>query len=395
MLAALLSQAYIFAQSPNALSIKENMPSTRVEDDGAFQQLRSCVVDSVIYTVTRSFSANGRYIYWHDLRTNRHDKMELEAPKKSGLSSSTLYSIQKSGEQFILVGSDDIFIFEKQSSSKCKLIKSIRNDKNNFHYIAPFGDRFFLYIDYQFHKLDAEHRHIWAFLNPKTYEIENLTLRPEENTLFSSLINSWVDVCGEKIAYASTTEYKVRIFNGNFKVEDSISTDELVGNASFMESLKSHNTDSKDGIMELRDHEEKILTRIRKVYFLNDSTIALLLHPPVTNESMRDSVQMHYWQKQNGTWQKIRTDYSTQWFREGGTYSAQKIPYNDFYQNANDIPYLGEYNFCEVYYPYISTTTVDQFNVDRDYFAKQNEAIRSKKPTLGVKIIHVDPFARQ
>ncbi|MEO9257661.1 MAG: hypothetical protein ABI207_04725, partial [Crocinitomicaceae bacterium] len=262
--------------------------------------------------------------------------------------------------------------------------------KNEYYFNTSinFMDKIFLQVCYNFHPEDAPYKNVWAIFNPKTLVFEKINILSDNNILFGSFVNSWVDVCGAKICYAQSSSYKITIHNDNFEVIDSISTNELHVNEQYIEKIKQRDFLSKDAISKLSQEDDSLLTRIRKVYFLNDSCVMVLL-----KLAGKEEVRADYWQKTNHSWNRVFQDYSSIWFEEGQKYSDNQITYGDFYQNVYGFNYDGKLHYFKSYFPFTPIVNTMSFNRDKDFFNKQNDAIIKNELYLGIKEIQINsPF---
>lgn len=376
-----LSSLSVFSQK-NLLTIEVNKKGMFMPEDYNLFKLKSAIYDSVIYTIPH-FLGTDDAIYAFDLKTNIQTKLEIEPLNIKSKTSQMIFSISVFNNKFLLVTSEKLIALEKQGNKKIKIIEELDN-KYNFtcsHFLSK--DSVFLYVNYNFHPLEAKHQHVWGMFNWKNLSIENVTVKTNENIAFSHFVNKWCDVYNEKIVYAHTLDYNVYFFDTNFKPIDSIISNELDSNKLFMSNFSIRELNSKENISKWRDYENEHLIRIRKVSFLNDTTIYVIL------KNKKDEIIVDYWQKNNNSWGKIYTDSSAIWYVENQPYSKNEITYDFFYQNIYDLVYLGNNQFASVYYPFMEKEETSNFNKN-DLFKKQNDLFKNKDTYFGLQEIKIN-----
>jgi hypothetical protein len=379
-----LSPQSVFSQS-KYLHVTKNEKGNAVKYSDRYTHLKSAFSNSTIYYSAQYPIDKEIVIHTYNTETKESGKVKIENPKSAkAMLSERLESFAVNGNKLAVISSDHVLIFELTSKSSMRCIATLEN-KLSFRKCLPLGDGFLLYVNYKFHPLDAEHNHVWAKLNVNKKEIENVKIQSDQYSVFGSLLNSWIDTRGSKVVYADPLNYAITFYDENFVATDSIRSNEFDGNKFHYDNFTRADEYSKEAIYGLMAVDDSLLTRIRKVYYLNDSTVMALITRPGS-----ESVRADYWQKRDGTWNRIYQDFSTPWFADGASYSKEQLTYADFMQNVYDFPYAGNNSFFLPYFPYIPVVTTSNFNRNTDYFKPQNDAIQQKELYFGIRQVSID-----
>jgi hypothetical protein len=378
-----LSPQPIFGQAKN-IRIADNVKGLPAGFHSNYGNIKSAYSESIIY-YTSSIAVDKKItIHTFDKATGINDSFRLDTGKKGrNILSERIESFSVSGNKFVFVCNAHIFVFEKQRAKGVRCIAKMENSYS-FTKCLRLGEKVLLYTCYNYHPEDVPNKHVWAILNIQTNAIEQIKIQPDDNAIFAAFVNSWIDTYNSKIAYAQTDEYRITILNEKFAPIDSIKTSEFDSNREYTETLREKYYLSKDAIRNLQLVDDSLLTRIRKVYLLNDSTVMALIKLP-----KQKGIRVDYWRKSQGSWNRICQDSTPTWYVDGETYSGDRITYTDFYQNVYDLPYVSNNEFYLMYYPYIPTITTSNFDKDADYFNLQNEAIQTNNLFFGIKKIQV------
>ncbi len=374
-----------FAQTSNKLEITSNTKAIKFNSKIDFNSVKSSRFNSTIYCVPIYSNDKSLIIYSYDFKNRTNDSIIINYKKKyKSIFKERVLSFSVLNNYLIYTCNNNIYVFEKLKENKISFIGSIKN-LYNFNTTHVLDDKIFLQICYLFHPDDSPSNNTWAILNPKTLKVELLKKQSEDDAIFGAFVNSWVDVQNSKIVYSRSSEYKITFHDKNFNQIDSIVTDELNQNKKHVSEFHKRNLFSKDAISKLHRDDDSLLTRIRKIYYLNDSSLMVLLKIAGKKEIRAD-----YWTKSNGIWKLNSQDFSSIWFIEGKEYSNTKITYSDFYQNVNSLIYIGNNHFIQPYYPFISSIITESFEINKDYYEKQNDAIKNNEHFIGFKEIKIN-----
>ena len=378
-----LSPQLLFSQSRNVRVLENKKGSAVVLNDqnnGKYYSIKSTYSDSTLFFTTEQSIDHKRVIYCYDLASEKQSTLTIPKTRKyKSFFDERILSFSICGSMYVFVCNNTLFILRRIKGNKLQFVAKIKNEYN-FMQSHTIGKNVMVSVCYNFHPEDATYKHVWAIINLTENRLSQVTIQSDENALFGSFVNNWINVSDSKIAYARASEYTITIHDDQFKQLDSIKTTELDGNKRYIQQFKEENLYSKDAIFHLKQLDDSLLTRIRKVYFLNDTTILALIKLAGKKELRAD-----YWLKSNGNWTRLDQDYSSIWYVEGKTYSNDQMIYADFYQNTFGFSYSGDNQFPLVYFPYIPAISTTNFNSDENYFQLQNEAIKNNDTFFGVK----------
>lgn len=375
---ALLSPQTLLSQE-NILSNRQNIKGVRVDYAETYNSIKSTYSDSVIYYISPNTYSDLRTLYTHNLRGSKNDSLRINKKREyKSFFNTSIYSFNVIKDKYVFVCSDYIYIF-KRSKNQLTFVSKLKNI-HNFINSSVLGNKILLNVFYNFHPEDAENNHVWALLNIEALLLENVKIKPNDDIIFSPFVNSWFSTYNFKLAHSLSSEYTIRIYNDKLEQIDSIKTQEFDSNKPIVNDLIKVNYHSKDAISNLWELDDSLLTRIRKIYYLNDTTLLALI-----KMAGKGNVRADYWQKKGSNWIRIHQDYSSDWFIEGQSYSSEKITYQDFYQNAWGFVYLGSYKFSAIYFPFIPIVNTTSFDRNKDCYLPQNNAIKNHETYIGIR----------
>lgn len=378
-----LSPQLLVAQTRN-IRVVDNKKGASILFNSHYNLIKSACSDSMLYSTPSQAINQSRVIYCYDIGNQQQSTLAIIPKRKyKSFFDERILSFSICGTQYVFVCNNSIFVLHRTRGNKLQFVARLKNEYS-FTNSFTLGKNILLYVCYSFHPEDVKNKHVWATLNLTENHLSQVALQTDDNALFGFFVNNWIDVCDSKIVYARSSEYTITIHNDQFQQIDSIKTTEFDGNKPYVKQLKERNLSSKDAISTLRQTDDSLLTRIRKVYFLTDTTLFVLIKLAGKQELRAD-----YWLKSKGEWARIHQDFSPIWYEEGKSYSNEETIYTDFYQNTFDFPYYGNNQFYLVYFPFIPTISTTNFNKDEDYFFLQNEAIKNNELYFGIKEYHV------
>lgn len=383
--AVLLLPLLTFGQKSKYLSIYTNYATKRVENSLNWSKILSDVVDSTLYFTTKNNDSQNRLLY----STNKEfDTLYFNTTGEAqSFSTELLFSFTALSDCFVFVGSQYVYIFNSQDENGELILR--HKLKNEFGLLESYkidDQTVFLRVFFDYHPLDESDKHLWAKLDVKSGNIHSVSKMSDDDVAFSHFVNDLVDVHNQKILRSESTKYLLRVYDENFNLVDSLYSSELDSlNDVDMSFVKTTSFFSKTKIGELKKFDDSLLTRIRKAYFLNDTTVMVLI-----KLKQRDVVRADIWVKYSNGWKRTIQDSSSIWFEMGESYSKDKTIYADFYQNVSDLVYLGDNTFHRFYFPYISNIETENYDSKEDYFYKQRDAFKNEKAHVGGKVLKLN-----
>jgi len=379
-----LSPQFCFSQVARYLQVEKNEPFHEVRNNASWFKMLSDHEDSIFF-MTPSVNRKGtRPIF---STKNDLDSLFFIVPESStSFHKERILSFTVLNDFFILIGSQKIYIFNAPEKSGEIVLRHEIPNKYGLTESYKLDDKtVFLRVFYDYHPLDESDKHVWAKLNPRSGKIWSIKKMSDQDIAFSYFVNNLVDVHQGQILRSESTQYLLRIYDKNFNVIDSIYSKELDSINNVDRSfIKSTNFFSKAKISKLKKYDDSLLTRIRKSFFLNDSTIMVLLKP-----KQKEKLRVDVWRRSGEFWNLHLQDSSSIWYEEGESYDDENLIYSDFYQNVCDLVYLGGYSFIRFYFPFIQTLNVENYNENRDYLKKQRNTIQNGKAPLGIKLLKI------
>ncbi|MNY17119.1 hypothetical protein D3C86_1504180 [compost metagenome] len=232
------------------------------------------------------------------------------------------------------------------------------------------GNNFLLYVCYPFHPLDQKETNVWAKLDLSKQEIVDVHFPEIDNTKFGNLVNSWVSTCEGTIAHASSSEYKVIFYDENYLRVDSIVMNSDTLFRVDMDFLEQFDLRSKTGISKFMESDAQKLTRIRKVFLLDNNQLAVLsklskdLSPPY------GKARLDVWEKNPDGWKLKSQVLGDDMYRDGEVYNEQHVFLGNLYQNVFDLKISNGqiYSVSFPYYPKVITEGFDRGKDIDSYF---------------------------
>ena len=184
-----------------------------------------------IITTKFHFSNTNRPVIIFDRKENKASELILQKNKWNKMfNASTITSMTLIQSQLFVVTNLALFEIRINQNQLNAEIVFCEKNTDNFQQSYKLGDQIFLSVFYNFHPQDAKHRHIWALYDFNDKRIKQRTIQQERDVEFSHFVNKWFDTAEETIYYAQTTRYFVGIYNKQFQLIDSISSNEWLEN---------------------------------------------------------------------------------------------------------------------------------------------------------------------
>lgn len=381
----LVSPLFFFSQ--NSLFSIEYGQKLDVKPPSNFQdKIISCAFEKkIFYLSANNYSSSKTRIINCYNTVNKELSNYILKPEKNtkALASEPVYSLHFNSSNSIILTDAFFYFFSISKNKELVFIKKIKNDKF-YNQLIPLQDRVILaYINYNFHPFDSPDKHVWAKIDMVKLEIGATKKMDEENALFSHYTNSWISSFKGKIIYANTLNYTIKFFDQNFNIIDSIVTDKLSANLKYKNLFDDNTNNSKDEIIEVLQKDDSCFTRIQKVFFLNESSILVMLKLPKTK-----AFEYDLWRKKDATWVLDYTAKEFGFFQENQEYNLKNQPVNTLLGNMSGLQ-LIEGEFFAIEYPYYSPIVTKSFNRESDYDAIINESILQNKAYYGVKKVKI------
>ncbi|MNK05511.1 hypothetical protein D3C87_233940 [compost metagenome] len=332
-------------------------------------KILSYIENELIYfTPATVDKASDRFIYVIDLNGLKQDSISIQDKKRKGIGLAHVVQFAVSGKSLVILSSDLIYFYRRVGRSFV-FERSIKNTYS-FSGMERLGNNFLLYVCYPFHPLDQKETNVWAKLDLSKQEIVDVHFPEIDNTKFGNLVNSWVSTCEGTIAHASSSEYKVIFYDENYLRVDSIVMNSDTLFRVDMDFLEQFDLRSKTGISKFMESDAQKLTRIRKVFLLDNNQLAVLsklskdLSPPY------GKARLDVWEKNPDGWKLKSQVLGDDMYRDGEVYNEQHVFLGNLYQNVFDLKISNGqiYSVSFPYYPKVITEGFDRGKDIDSYF---------------------------
>lgn len=383
LLAAFLLLIAFFSQAQNLhLEYLSNI-KTPIKSERSF--MNSIVIakhNNIIYFTDKNPTNLEKRItiYSYDYEKNKYDSLLISKEKHTkDLFGDRRLSICVTDKDLIILTDNDIFVF-KIKNKILKFSKKIKNPKffNDIYYLE--NNEFLLYVNYDFHPMDAKNKHVWGKLNIEEGKIIVEKKMPDDNVMFSYFVNKWISTYKGLIAYSMTSSYNIKFFDSKFNPIDSLVSNKLDSNGTYIFNLEKINRNSKEGIYEIKKLEDSVLTRIQKIFLLDSTHILVLLKLPKYKNYVLDS-----WEKSGAIWLQKNTATVPAFYKEGEAYSKKTPPVFSLFGNVNGLIYLEKRKFISVYYPFRDYIETESFNRKIDFDNPTNEIVKKGDIFYGIQ----------
>lgn len=367
----------------NIIQLVSNTPLLKKEDNN-FLKSKLCGYNNMRLYTSETVTGKTKEFYYYNTLNGQIDLLKIQLNKKNKVFFyDRILSMGLLNNQLLLLTNNHILLYQITDKNELFLIQVEKNN-DNYSVCKNLGDHFFLYVNYRFHPLDAKHQHIWAIYDLTTHKINKQQIMPTIDIDYTFFVNSWVDTYKNNVVYAHSSAYKIYFYNQSFIKIDSI----VPINSNLVKTQESNDQqlNSRDGISFFRKFDDSLNTRIRKVFYVNDTSILVLIK--LKNS---DSLQLDLWIKKNNLWELKKNNKYTIWFNQNEEYTTNNIKtLTDLYQNINDI-YLNNQGEFEIwYYPFFENIICKSFDSDLHYFSIQNKIILNHETKIGIKHFRVN-----
>lgn len=342
--------------------------------------------NNYVYALSQNYSCKNNFltINQFDIKSKKINVIKIKKEKNlNTLFAESIYSFVVTDNKIIFLTNSSIFIF-LLNNGEYKLESTIANIKSFTKLYCLNSNEILLYVNYNFHPLDVQEKHLWAKLNLSNNQIYSHKIMDNQNVRFSYFVNDWISTYNGLIAYAQTTDYNIKIFNQDFNVIDSIVSEQLVNNKSYMKFISNGDEYSSDEMNEIKKADDTLLTRIQKIFLLDSTHILAILKLPNTK-----NMKFDIWHKNNNSWSLIQIDTLPYYYETGKKYDNFNNKITGFFGNFDGLTYLKNNEFYFFYFPFIENIISDSFDRKKDYDDKINELTREGKLYYGIKKISI------
>lgn len=321
-----------------------------------------------------SYSLNGEGNKFHIDNTN----------ETKSIFEHNIFSILINDNKLVLINDEKVYTFLIEYK-KLKLVKVQKNPKSYKNIYKLNDNECLLYQNYNFHPLDQLEKHVWAKYYLKNDSISEHIQMSEENIKFSARSNAWISVYKGLIAYSNTTEYLIRLYNSDFKLVDSIKSNELDSNLFFKKNLPIEH--SKESLYKLIKIDDSLFTRIDKIFLCDSNHLLSVIK--LRNKFKPLNYRLDMWEKKNGIWEKKNQEYIEGFYSNGLKYDENNQPLRGIIGSYCAIQIIDkEFYFIE--YPYIKECYTDSFDRNVDYEKTLNDMVKTKQFYFAIRKLKIN-----
>lgn len=323
----------------------------------------SYIEGETIYFMPMYTDAPERVVFSVGLDGAVKESFTIRQKGKKGLGNERIVSFAVSGTKLIVLSGSSIHFYER-SGKHYVVEKSIKNPYS-FSGIERLGNSFLLHVCYPFHPLDQKETSVWAKLDLAKQEVVDVHFPEIDNTKFGNLVNSWVSTYEGTIAHASSKEYKIVFYDANYSRVDSI---ELQSDTLFrvdMGFVEQFDLRSKTGISQFMESDAQKLTRIRKVFLLDDRHLVVLSRLSKEVSPPGGKARLDFWEKDTSGWKIKSQVLGDDMYQEGERYDEQHVFLGNLYQNVFDLR-ISNGQIYSVSFPYYPKVITESFDRERD-----------------------------
>ncbi len=176
-------------------------------------------------------------------------------------------------EKYVFINNNNcIIVFRKENKAEYVFHRRI---KTSYYYdnIKQFDKENFLFsFCYNSNPLDQKERVVFSKYNINNDSVSVSVFPNYRGIEFSHLINNWIEIVKNRMYFSNTLDYKIRIYDKNLVLIDSISRNILSWTKFNIDSATSSNTNLKQFIENLYELDQK-LYRVEKIIPFNKSNI--------------------------------------------------------------------------------------------------------------------------
>ncbi len=348
----------------------------------SMQRIFSTAISDTILFVPQNFTNVDKVctVFRYIVSQNKSDSLQFKLDKNlKKIFKYSCLNIYATNTYFFVFTDQNIVVF-KYVKNILEFVKVIPNEKSFARAKALDDKNLLLYVNYNFHPMDEEDKHVWGKLNLQTLTIESVKKMPDDNARFTHFVNDWISTYKGYIAYANTANYKVTFYDKNFNKTDSIVSNVLDSNKFIISKFKFENNYSKEDITVLMKEDANTLKRIQKITLLDSTHVLVILKLPKTQNCQLDT-----WKKTNGIWTLYATETVDSFYQKGKAYTKENTPRFGLFGNANGVSYLSKGIFSIVYFPYMKPIETLNYEMDRDYNGALNELVKTNQLYFGIR----------
>jgi hypothetical protein len=332
--------------------------------------IASFAANDTLYFMQVYPERRGNYLSF--VKDGNIDSAQIVSDKKSAkLTKSRVLAFAIVKSQLVILSDENIFQFALKGG-KWKYKGAIRNN-DGFTVMQPLGDQLFLEVCYPFYRSVHTRNSLWAMYDPMKMQLTKEIVPPVDNSRFGNFVHSWTSAAEGVLAHASTWDYNIRFYNSSLEAIDS-----LHGSSEFLTpvdpaKLEQFDNSSKDGIAQLMAYDDENFGRIRKIFLLDPSHLAVLIKP--ASKTAPGKLAVDLWSKSADGWVRDQTLLADQFNAEGNPYDKTSFALGGLYQNMQSLVVSGgavQRIFCP-YYPQPETDSFDRSRDVDGWLRKQND----------------------
>jgi len=324
--------------------------------------------------LNNTFDSPSILIYVLNFNSDKTDSFKLSLPHH------TLWSLSclTVNDKYIAIKCDSIYIFERNSKKLINFFSSYHSNEIKF----LDSNRLLIYKNYDFHPLDDSIKTNLIIYNIEKKQLIS-SIKPQFNYIgYTHLVSEYIAVNSDKIAFAQTMPYDVKIFSTKDLSQISEITEAFNNDPKQLEKIDSlhqvhnHNfSDVKEFIFKLKAIDS--ITRIEKVLFLTDDTLLISKKIPQSGFKER-ALDVWVLNKKNKKWSCIVKDqfYKTEKNDTNYLVTSESLPIDltfsspmiedghTIYLSGEYVPpVIGDYsnNYKKYQDTYYSTNEIKQF----------------------------------
>ncbi|MDZ4757387.1 MAG: hypothetical protein SGJ10_04495 [Bacteroidota bacterium] len=127
------------------------------------------------------------------------------------------------GEKYIFINNHtNIIVLKKKSSGEYRLYKKIAR-RYYYQEIKQLSNEDFLFLFcYNSHPLNQKEKVVLSIYNIHSDTVSKSIFPHFDGIAYSSLIHNWIEVIDKKIILSNTLDYKIKVYDMNLKLTDSL-----------------------------------------------------------------------------------------------------------------------------------------------------------------------------
>ena len=342
--------------------------------------------DNFIYFFGQHYSIDKNELVIKEFNTVSKSLSLLKINKtkeNKGLFTENITSFNILKNKCVILTNENIYIFEKTNNSF--IIKKIITNKYSFSCLYKINSSdLLLYVNYNFHPMDAQYKHAWGKLNLDGDSLYFVKKMGNDNARFSYFVNNWISTYNGLIAYANTTDYSIRLYNQKFELLDSIKSNFKSSNIPLLKYISNGDQYSADEMTQIRKADDTLLTRIQKIFLLDSTHLLVIIKLPKTR-----NMQFDIWVKKSDKWGISKSNTLPSYYETGKSYDLSNNNITGFFGNFDGLVYANNFEFYFCYFPFIENIISNSFDFEKDYNDKINKLTRENQIYYGIKKIKI------